>query len=334
MLNKLLLALFVFCSASLTAQDPTPPSGLSDQDLRTWLRSNWFLPWHDELSYDEAREAMYGTIDNEGGNIYCIYTGFFQPAGQVTFPDPINTEHTVPQSWFNSQLPMRSDIHHIFPTHMDANTARGSLPFAEVNDNTVDVWMTGNGGSGLTTSSNTPSADIELYSEVRYNVNFEPREEHKGNTARAIFYFYTMYPSQAGDISEIGNLNQLYDWHVMDPPDDLEIERNEEIQEVQGNYNPYVSMPELLGIAWDFVSGVEDQELNFALYPNPAEDLLSIEIAGQIDRTEVIDMLGNVISIDETGQYKLDLSALNNGVYLIKVQTESGVGVRKFVKKD
>ena len=84
------------------AQDPTPPTDLSGQELRDWLRENWYLPWHNDLGYGPARTAMFGTIDNEGGLLECVYSGFTQPAEMVTFPDPINTEHTVPQSFFNS----------------------------------------------------------------------------------------------------------------------------------------------------------------------------------------------------------------------------------------
>ena len=64
--------------------------------------------------------------------------------------------------------------------------ARADFPFAEIPDNETDTWYY------LTLTLNTiPSSNIDLYSERR-NGFFEPREDHKGNVARAMFYFYTM----------------------------------------------------------------------------------------------------------------------------------------------
>src|SRR5690606_6906717 len=131
--------------------------------------------------------------------------------GTGSNPDPINCEHTVPQSFFNEAEPMKSDIHHLFPTYSNWNSTRSNYPFAEINDNSTTKWMY------LTTStSSIPSSNIDLYSEYASST-FEPREDHKGDVARAIFYFYTMYPTQAGSISAVADINELYDWHLADP---------------------------------------------------------------------------------------------------------------------
>ena len=46
--------------------------------------------------------------------------------------------------------------------------------------------------------NNPPSQNRDKYSESASSV-FEPREEVKGDIARAIFYFYTMYSIVADD---------------------------------------------------------------------------------------------------------------------------------------
>lgn len=256
-MKRILLGLVaLIVNASLFAQT-YPPAGLENEALRTWLKQNWYDSKHSSLGYSGARTAMYSYIDEASdGEVYCVYTGFHQPSESTSFLDPINAEHTVPQSWFSSANPMRSDIHHLFPTHKDVNNARGSLPFAEINDSSTDTWYTVNStNSGLTTTSSTPSASvIDNYSERKTNDDFEVKEDHKGNTARAIFYFYTMYPTQAGSISQIGDINELYQWHLDDPVDTWEEQRNVRTEERQGNRNPYIDHPELVAKAWGFAA--------------------------------------------------------------------------------
>lgn len=240
-------------SIATVAQD-YPPSGLEDNSLRTWLKSNWYDGFHSNLSYSNARKAMYDYIDEApDGDVYCVYSGFHQDARNVSFLDPINAEHTVPQSIFNEALPMRSDIHHLFPTHMDVNSARGSLPFGDVNDASTDRWyIVNSNNSDVTFLTSTPSSNIDAYSELNTNSTFEVKEDHKGNTARAVFYFYTMYPNTSGGIERVGDLDELYQWHLDDPVDDWERQRNTRTAERQGNRNPYIDHPELVALAWGF----------------------------------------------------------------------------------
>lgn len=330
MRKNLLCFILLLSSLAALAQDPTPPAGMQGIELRTWLLQNWYNPYHNTLGYTPAREIMYGTIDNTAGQIYCVYTGFYQPASFTSFPDPINTEHTVPQSWFNSMEPMRSDIHHIFPTHMDVNNARGSLPFGEVIDSQTDDWFIGN-GSGITVTSSIPTSNIDDYSEVYSNNHFEPKEATKGNTARAIFYFYTMYPNQAGDISLLANINTLYQWHLDDPVDAMEINRDNLVQQYQGNYNPYIHSPELLPLAWGFTTSLSEQKtLDFTLFPIPTHDCLSIQVQSSILQAHAYNLIGEAQELRiEAGS--IDISFLSPGVYSLLLSTEEGVGVRRFV---
>ncbi len=307
------------------SQAPVPPAGLEGEPLRDWLRSNWYLPWHDDLGYSSARVAMYGTIDNEGGMIECVYTGFTQPAAAVSFPDPINTEHTVPQSLFNSQTPMRSDIHHLFPTHQNANSDRGSLPFDEVVDNQADEWIIGTSGN-YNSTSNVPFSNIDNYSEVHHNVAFEPREENKGNIARAVLYFFTMYTS-FGDISQVGDVQQLYEWHQLDLPDAEEIERNEQTQDLQGNYNPYISYPYLVPLAWGITSGIEEYELAFDVVQSESQIRILSETS-DLD-IEILNSTGQVIYFN-TAETTIETDAYASGIYILHLRSDEGrVGVKK-----
>ncbi|NCA71234.1 MAG: hypothetical protein EOM91_14245 [Sphingobacteriia bacterium] len=117
--------------------------------------------------------------------------------------------------------------------------ARGSDPFGEIPDHTVARWYGIKPDGRLAKASLAPSADRDAYSEDRPDV-FEPREAHEGDAARAVFYFYTMYPGRAGSIERIarGDPDVLGEWHRLDPPDDWERRRNDRIEAVQGNRIP------------------------------------------------------------------------------------------------
>jgi len=223
--------------------------GLAGEELKKWLRDTYYTGKHKSLGYDTARRYMYNYIDNESGTLICVYSGFSQAVpygGTTTFPDPINCEHTVPQSFFDKRNPMVSDLHHLYPTHMTWNGVRGSYPFNDIDDNLTTKWM-----YEASSQPEIPSADIDFYSESNGS-EFEPPEAHKGNLARAVFYFYTMYPTEAGAMSKVADGDLLYQWHLSDPVDATERERNDAIEQYQGDRNPYIDHPDYVAQAWGY----------------------------------------------------------------------------------
>lgn len=243
-LRKLLtVTLFALWSGSqLTAQTIFP--NLSDQALIDALATAYRPAT--VLDYGDARDYLYGGVDLRNDSLYCVYTGFgikmtpgLDPSTEA-FDKGINTEHTWPQSQGASQGNPNSDMHHLFPTQIDVNGDRGSLPFGEIPDNQTSKWYY------LTQETTSiPGSNIrDLYSEIRTNALFEPREDHKGNVARAMFYFYTVYRAE-GDAEGANYLPQmqddLCDWHLADPVDERELARTEAIALQQdGKVNPFV----------------------------------------------------------------------------------------------
>ncbi|WP_044001442.1 endonuclease [Hymenobacter swuensis] len=238
-------------------QPPAPATSLQGQALKDWLRQNWYDGKRVVLSYNEARGKMYNYIDNQSGRVVCVYSGYTETvrldssSTSTGVVNRINCEHTVPQSWFNEAVRMRSDIHHLFPTYDTWNSDRGSDPFAEIPDAQTMKWV-----RNTQSQTTIPTSNIDEYSEDT-NSQFEPREDHKGNLARAIFYFYTMHQGQAFDsgkevITAAADLNTLYQWHLADPVDARERERNRRAAKSQGNFNPYITYPDLVARAWGF----------------------------------------------------------------------------------
>ena len=210
---------------------------------------------------------MYGSVDEVSAQIECVYTGFQQASGFVTFPDPINAEHLVPQSFYGSISPMRSDIWSLRPCHGSPNSARSNNPFGEVDDATAQ-WY-GVDAQGNYISTGTIPGNPDDFSELSGGI-WEPRESQKGDIARAVYYFYTMYPTQAGDLSGVCDPLTLYDWHLADPVSAFEVQRNDRIEVAQGNRNPYVDDPGLVFRAWYFTEAVNGCTNEVACNYDPA----------------------------------------------------------------
>lgn len=330
--------LFIFASLSLFAQS-APPSNLTGATLRTWLKDNWYTGYHTTLGYDNAREQMYGYVDKQSdGDVYCVYTGFHQDGSYTTYPNPINCEHSIPQSWFNEADPMVSDLFHLYPTHQDVNSARGSLPFDEITDSQTDSWYIVNGtNSGMTVLSSIPSSNIDGYSELNSGVSFEPREVHCGNLARSAFYFYTMYPNEAGPIANLADVDVLYAWHLQDPVDATEIQRNNRIEDKQGNRNPYIDYPQLVCRAWSSNCPVNIEEIDtqIQIYPSIFVDRVFINSQNLVESISVYDMTGKLVFNEcfDRNEIELDLQQLNTGLYMIVItDIDSHRVVKKVVK--
>ena len=55
---------------------PSPPSGIYLEDLRVWLKSNWYDGHHDQLGYNEGRRQMYGYTDILSNGNVDVFTRF------------------------------------------------------------------------------------------------------------------------------------------------------------------------------------------------------------------------------------------------------------------
>jgi len=198
------------------------------------------------LTYREARELMYRDLFNRNDSVYCVYTGHTQYLDPKT-TDPIsyiyrngeangiNCEHTFPQSLGAKDGNARSDMHHLFPTRVAVNEARSNLPYGEIEDRDTERWYMAD-----RLETKIPSRGIDQYSEYIKGL-FEPREDHKGNVARAMFYFATIYRDQADTSWFENQLKDLCKWHSLDPVDDAEWDRNQRIADHQsGKANPFI----------------------------------------------------------------------------------------------
>ncbi len=195
---------------------------------------------HKALTYKEAKRFLFGTLHLKSGSdgyyvhdVYCK-KDFTTGVGPGSVPDQnkVNCEHTWPQSKFTGQFPanvQQSDLHHLFPTDSKANSTRGNYQFAEVSEN-----------RNITDSNCLSSKSGPSVLEGGNNF-FEPPTDHKGNVARALFYFSVKYKIAIDQNQE----EFLRRWDKLDPIDDEEKTRNNEIEKIQKSRNPFIDFPDL-----------------------------------------------------------------------------------------
>lgn len=211
---------------------------------------------HDTIFYSNYTSTMinnFVTRDTTGGKkvVNCIYTGipfvYTEPFlwwGNSTGGD-LTREHTFAQSWMPSNNPSQNpafpnapngrelqeydDLHHLFPANQTlGNNVRSNNPLGEV------VTITSQNGEG------------KIGKDANGKTVYEPRDSHKGDAARALFYMCTAYNGVNGNNWSLGNIVKQQDeavlkkWHFQDLPDAWEIARNEYVASLQHNRNPFI----------------------------------------------------------------------------------------------
>lgn len=200
---------------------------------------------HKSVGYNTARKLLMGQLHLQGSSgdysVYDVYCDrdFTSPEvgpGKVPASASLNTEHTWPQSRFNGSMGkdiQKSDLHHLFPTDSEMNGVRGNHKFGD-----VDVPRK---------VLKCPAVKIGTANGGSEQI-FEPPTDHKGNVARALFYFSVRYKISIDPREE----NFLKSWSRLDPVDQAERDRNDAIAKIQGIRNPFVDYPELAEDIADF----------------------------------------------------------------------------------
>ena len=180
-----------------------------------------------------------------------------------------------------------------------------------------------------------PTANINGYAESKAGA-FEPRESTKGDLARSVFYFYTMYRAQANladpNYFELQRPT-LCQWAQQDPADSIELRKTWRIAPYQdGKPNPFVIDCTLASRCWcpgvpphclvGTISPYAPVEGAFRVWPNPASEMLFYQLeTGTPATISLINLLGRTIITQQStnGEGEFILAQVPPGVYIMEV---------------
>ncbi|MDG3581500.1 endonuclease I family protein [Galbibacter pacificus] len=176
------------------------------------------------LSYRERHKYLYrvDAVPQQQDSVVLIYSGEhryweeYVSGNNRHEPQTFNTEHVYPQSLIENTA--KGDLHHLRVCDQTVNTRRSNNPFSE--------------GSGT----------YKLHYKSWY-----PGDEWKGDVARMILYLNLRYNETFEDV---GNIKLFLKWNAEDPVSSFEEQRNNSIEKIQGNRNPFIDNPHLATFIW------------------------------------------------------------------------------------
>lgn len=214
------------------------------------------------LSYAQVWTAMTATDEDPANadNVILLYSGRSIPktsngSGTVASGngDNWNREHSWPKSrgFPGTSDEPYTDIHHLRPTDISINSARGSLSYDESDRALTELEISNDSDTELRAAVIAQTA-----ANFKDGDSFEPREQVKGDVARMMLYMDTRYEAGgtyidlvltndlANNGGTLGKLCTLLQWNMDDPISDFERNRNDAIYQYQGNRNPFIDNPE------------------------------------------------------------------------------------------
>ncbi len=246
-------------------------------------------PPHTAISYGSGTNSTWGVFyysdqDDEGYcmDMYCDSWKKFTSVGAVV--SGCNIEHSFAKSWWGgSKNDAYKDCYHLNPSNSTANSSRSNYPLGVPTKDLKDPSVTGSLRVGKAT-----------YEGETFWV-FEPKDEYKGDFARAYFYMATCYGDELTwrlDNKDVGSkyamrndsylefrdweIDVLLKWHRQDTVSQKERKRMDAVSDFQHNRNPFIDYPELVEYIWGnkkgtavYLSDLEDNTTSLPDIPSP-----------------------------------------------------------------
>ena len=374
-MKRIFVFIFLFPLCFFSQSNFGPPSNPTYGVVQTNIPQGYY-DQANNLSSDELKEALHQIISNhvifpytsnstdtwdilqesdqdpnENNNMILVYTGRSQEKGyrdgSGNYSQYENGNGTQSNSWNREHIWPKShgfpdeddnaytDVHNLKPCDRSVNSSRGTKDFdfggnqhSEASDclTDSDSWEPPDYVKG-------DIARILFYMVVRY----DPGVDHENNTFDLELVDYTT-PNNTEPI--LGKLSSLLDWHLSDPVDDFEINRNEIIFGFQENRNPFIDHPNLVNYLWgdnvglvwnDNLTVPENEIIKTIIYPNPSSGIINFSSDMEDEIIEIFNLNGqNILNkiIDSSNSVELDLPS---GIYFLRSNTKSGIYNSKLI---
>ncbi len=317
--ETLLLAFLIFSSDAAGAGPPAgyydSALGLTGSALQTALHE--IIDDHLRFPYTSSSTDTWDVLSiahadpSVPGNVLTVYRNKSVDFLDHTQATGWNREHTWPSSYGftndgSCNYPF-TDLHHLMPADWDYNSARGNRPFDECIVSCAAYPVDGFPGENNFGAGAGPTGSWEVWTQRR------------GDIARAMFYLAVRYEggfhgvtgcaepdliltdnraqivsntSQNYSPAYMGIRSTLLEWHLGDPVDTFECDKNDVVFGFQGNRNPFIDHPEWVCQVWS-CSGVDatppaaplgllgvpgDCEITLAWLPNGELDLAGYNV--------------------------------------------------------
>ena len=374
-MKRIVVIVFLFPFCFFSQSDFGPPSNPTYGVVQTNIPQSYY-DQANNLSSVELKEALHQIISNhviypytsnstdtwdilqesdqdpyENNNMILVYTGRSQEKGyrdgSGNYSQYENGNGTQSNSWNREHIWPKShgfpddndnaytDVHNLKPCDRSVNSSRGTKDFdfggnqhAEASDclTDSDSWEPPDYVKG-------DIARILFYMVVRY----DPGIDHENNVFDLELVDYTT-PNNTDPI--LGKLSSLLEWHLSDPVDDFEINRNEIIFGFQENRNPFIDHPNLVnylwgenaGLAWsENLNVMETEVVKTIIYPNPSSGTINFSTDMQDEIIEIFNTNGqNILNkvIHSANTVELDLPP---GIYFLRSNSKSGIYNSKII---
>jgi len=374
-MKRIFVFIFLFPLCFFSQSNFGPPSNPTYGVVQTNIPQGYY-DQANNLSSDELKEALHQIISNhvifpytsnstdtwdilqesdqdpnENNNMILVYTGRSQEKGyrdgSGNYSQYENGNGTQSNSWNREHIWPKShgfpdeddnaytDVHNLKPCDRSVNSSRGTKDFdfggnqhSEASDclTDSDSWEPPDYVKG-------DIARILFYMVVRY----DPGVDHENNTFDLELVDYTT-PNNTEPI--LGKLSSLLDWHLSDPVDDFEINRNQIIFGFQENRNPFIDHPNLVNYLWGDNVGLvwnenltvpENEIVKTIIYPNPSSGIINFSSDMEDEFIEIFNLNGqNILNkiIDSSNSVELDLPS---GIYFLRSNTKSGIYNSKLI---
>ncbi len=332
-----------------------PATGLSGNALKNAVHG--IIDDHVRFPYTSGATDTWDILSlahedpSNPNNILTVYRNASRPKLDHTSATGWNREHTWPSSYgFTNDggcnYPF-SDCHLLMPADWGYNSSRSNRVFDAclnsctsypVDNAPGEVNLgTGNGNTGSWETWNQRRGDVAraiLYCAVRYEGGFhgttgcsEP-DLRLTNDRNLI----TSNTQSNQSIAYMGVLDTLIEWHLADPVDNFERDKNDVVFGFQGNRNPFIDHPEWVCSIWAcpgvdttppaIPTGLSGTGLDCAIdltwSPNSEADLAGYRLYRAVTggaRTVLADGLGFASFLDSTTEngisYDYTVSAID-----------------------
>ncbi|MFT7679559.1 MAG: endonuclease I [Planctomycetota bacterium] len=340
------VALGLSLAVAVQAAPQGPPAGyyntVDDSNPAT-LRSSLHavIDDHTRLSYTSGGIDTWFVLEraqqdpSNSSNILDVYKG----ASYTKNSNSYNREHTWPKSYGfpndGSANSPYTDCHMLRLCDSSYNSSRSNKPFRYCSSSCAEYptnggtsgsypgtsnWSTGSFSNGTWEVQMNRRGDVArgmLYADVRYEGGnhgttgfLEPDLILTNNTS----LIANSNTGQNLSVAYMGLLDVLLDWHLADPVDAFEENRNDEVFSFQGNRNPFVDHPEWVDCIFNGNCGSGGFGVTYCTPNVPNSTGLSGAIQGQGSLDIVLNDLELIVTQMPTNQFGYFLVSQTEGL--------------------